>query len=250
MKINARTALSLAVAASCSFAYAGSLTADFTIPLGTRGVEFTWTYNGTEVRDEVTALIQADRTDNIGDAGVDSLAPSSFAAFCVEIGETIRVPKNHTYDDVVPLLGATTNGGGATGPVLFDATRTMNMEYLWGSFYSEVANKKDAAAFQMAVWEIAFDDDLRLSDPSGDVYVTAAQYGDDYAVLEKAQGWLSQIKFGYDDFGNPVDLQSQEMVLLTDGDLQDLVAPVPEPASMLALAAGIGFIAARRRNRK
>jgi hypothetical protein len=246
----------VALAALCgSGAYAGTLTADFSAPLGLKDVEFTWTYNGGEARDERTALIQGDRTDSAG-PGVDGFVGSSFEAYCVEIGQTIQVPKNHTYADVVPLGFSTTDTGGATGPIFFDATRTLAMENLYGTFASSVTDKTEAAAFQLAVWEIAFDDDLNLAASGGDMYVTATQYASNIAAVDLAADWLLQVKTGQDIFGQPISLTRQSLYLLTDPDRQDLIAPggfyppVPEPASMLALAAGIGALAARRRRRK
>lgn len=175
--------------------------------------------------------------------GTDTTIANAFVAYCVELGEFIN-PGNEVTQNVYPLLGSTTNAGGLSGPVNFNATRTKNLETLWGTFFTSVGDKNTSAAFQMAVWEIAFDDDLSLTNSGGHMFgtdrdiATAGIQLD--PVSQQAQSWLSQIASG-------AATQRQSLALLSGQGVQDLITPVPEPATLVAIGLGIAAIASRKK---
>jgi hypothetical protein len=215
-----------------SSALAGTIHAHYEVRHGLQQVKFTTNLPGhTGPLTPQAAVLDGDRLDLPPGPGVDTIVPDLFSTACVEIGESINVPADNTHPNVLPLLGATTQLGGYSGPVYFDAVRTESAEKLWGAFLSGVINKPTGAAFQLAMWEIAFDTDLTLSDPSGTtpLYVAPGQF--QAGITDVAEAWLTAIRTDSDD-----QLARVPLALLTGPGIQDLVTQVPEPMTLSALA--------------
>lgn len=214
-----------------SVSLAGTLSAHYEIRYGLETVNFSTNLPGhSGPEPSYAAILDGDRLDLPPGPGVDTLTPDHFATTCVEIGEHINVPANQAHANVVHLLGATTTLGGISGPVFFDPMRTMNVEKLWGAFYSSATTKETAAAFQLCMWELAFDNDVTLFDPSGTsaLYVAPAQF--QAGITDVAENWLTQIR--WDEMNQ---LPRTSMLLLTGTGIQDLVTPLPEPSVPIAL---------------
>jgi len=243
-------------------AKAGMLTANFNDPDGIDFVNFDSTFSTGETGGSdngsgaSAAIIDATRTDTPG-PGVDTYIPTNFQVFCVEIGQDIYVPQSSTFANVVLLSTTqsppyyTTDPGNDTGPVVFDNTRTANLEKLFGSFYPAPTDVEATDAFQLALWKLAFDDDFSLtydpSDPDQRMWVDPSN-DPDPAVTAEAQSYLTAIA---NDVNNA--LPEAQLALLTDPTIQDQLAlipvgasPVPEPASA-ALMLPAGMLLVRRR---
>lgn len=209
-------------------AFAGSLSASVSFSLS-QSVNFT--YNANERNGQATVQFNAVKT-----GGTDTMVPTSFTFYCAELGETIGSGAND-WPDVLPLLGSTTTGG-----VTFDAARTSNLGKLWANAFGSIGSDASlSAAFQLAQWEIVFDDDVTLGSETGDVFVTAGQYQG--GITDVAESWLTNIRDN--EWNDQVSL-----VLLTGPGIQDQITMAPEPATMGVLALGLGAIVARRRSRK
>ena len=181
----------------------------------------------------VATLIRGHRIDSAG-PGVDIAIAADFPAYCVELGESVLAGVLPEYGpgrghQVSPLLGAKTSSGG----VLFDPSRTDRMERLWGTFQSSMVSVTDHAAFQIAVWEIAFDHDMDAFNKTG------TMYGAVDAARLQAQGFLSFIAGGGGS--------AQPLELLSDPGVQDLITAAPTPGTVLLLGAGALVLARRRR---
>lgn len=185
-----------------------------------------------------TAMINGDRSAGAA-GGVTTLLPFAvykYPTYCVEIGQTIGGGYN-IHQSVTPLLGSSTNTGGNSGPVLFDAVRTCNLELLWGNFFGAIVDNDTSSAFQLAQWELTFDDDVTLLDNTQRMWTTNA--GGKYAI---AEAWLTAIRTG-------TVTNKQKLLLLSDPNVQDLITPVPEPASLTAIAIGAAALVRKRRAR-
>ncbi|MGQ0628472.1 MAG: hypothetical protein ACT4PL_10290 [Phycisphaerales bacterium] len=203
---------------------------DFTYQ--TPGVQFV--LNNVAIT-EPTATFRGDRID--GNPGTDTTVADRFTAYCVELGRDVLNPTvGYTACD---LFGSTTNSGGVTGPITFDAVKTDRLQRLWGTFEATVDTVDESAAFQLAIWEIAFDGDMTLLAP-GVLFSLPGNPNDFYTNL--AEGYLTVIRNGG---GISVPL-----ILLTQGPLEDSQDVITTPTPSGAALVGLGAIAAMRRRRR
>jgi len=168
----------------------------------------------------------------------------TYFAFCVELLQpTPYGPEPYhivnAADAGIPNEGL--NGPGTFGPV--GAARADLWSELWGRFFGTVVDGLTAAAFQGAVWEIAYDPDLNLL--TGD-FQAADPTQPSVAVAQK---WLNSL----DGTGPRANL-----VGLTSPDYQDIITErpplVPEPSTFALGCVGAGAFALvawrRRRNKR
>lgn len=221
-------------------ARAFDLGADYTFLLS-KGVDYStnrgsWTGNHSST----TAVIHGNRSAGAAGGTTTLLpyAPFEFDAYCAELGQTIGGGYSK-HQSVVPLLGAATTPGVSTGQVLFDANRTKNLELLWANFKSQATDLNHSAAFQLAQWELVYDDDATLEHNNSSKFWSDSSH----TYRNIAEGWLSQIK-------NGTLTSRQSLVLLSDGNNQDQITTlVPEPVTLVGLSIGV-IALLRRRNKK
>ncbi len=153
-----------------------------------------------------------------------------FAAFCVELAQALQ--SDVTYTVSADLFG---------GRIL------QNIDRLFSSRYAAIDTSIEAAAFQVALWEIVHEGDENYDLQTGDVRI-----GGNASVVNEAMDYLN----GLDSAQTGV----YDIAFLSNPDRQDVVtarlaplantspAPtVPLPASALLLVAGMGGFAMMRR---
>lgn len=231
-----RAAVMACVACAVSSAHAlGSISANYSIIGGIGNPNFTYAGNAYSPGGGMAYGVRT--------GGTDTTVPANFFAVCVEVGEPLNVPANNTHPNVVPLIGSSTNGGGITGPVLFGSARTKALQKLWGSYFGAASGGgAPAYAFQLAQWEITFDNalDLTTLPGPGNMFVSGGQF--QAGITDVAETWLTAIRNDVSDA-----MPQTPLLLLTGPGVQDLVTPVPEPATLIAVAAGLGAVLRRRR---
>jgi hypothetical protein len=169
-----------------------------------------------------------------GGAGefVGTLNGSAFKTYCLDLHESFQFGVTYTDYHIAAL----------------DPTKALDMGKLITSYRAGVDTVKEAAAFQVALWEILYETAPTYSLTSGAFRETASDNG----IRLMAQNWLSNL--GTVSNVNVFKLESlgyynnrQQWVA---GHQDFLVTtPVPEPSTYALMAAGllsIGFVVRRR----
>lgn len=156
---------------------------------------------------------------------------TSFIAYCADISQELA-PWNsvQTY----------TQGNLASA---FSSTKAADLTTLGNKYYSLVNNAETSAAFQIATWEILYENTLNPYQVNSNSFKAFGGTG-----VSLAQTWLS----GLHDSSFAVT-GNYSIGLLQSGKYQDVVTvtPVPEPETYAMMLAGLGlmgFVARRRKS--
>jgi len=151
-------------------------------------------------------------------------AAGEYITFCMEL--TQHIAGGETYDYLVldPADAPLPSAGMGTD-------HADRVSELFGRFYADDFDAMHAAAFQSAVWELVFDDGLRIDDGVFRIGGT----GDTQTM---AQTWLDAI----DGTGPRISL-----LAMASESVQDQIFMVPSPATGLLLSFGLIASAGRRR---
>ncbi|MFO0829794.1 MAG: VPLPA-CTERM sorting domain-containing protein [Phycisphaerales bacterium] len=187
----------------------------------------------------------------------------AYVTFCCQLNENIGYGGTYLYNCVDP--SAVPDGGAGNLPVTpgpMGLVKAQVLKDLYYRFYDTARSganlgeqQKNAAAFQLCVWEIVhevigatesaqdFVTSLGLADGNGDFYVKTG--GANAATLALAEGWLDQLGAG--GVFNSYDA----LTGLTNMDNQDQLEVVPIPAPVVLAGLGlIGVAGLRRRMKK
>ena len=153
----------------------------------------------------------------------------SFASYCVDVYQTISF--GSTYTDYVPVGGSH----------LFDnANAYTDLSKLFGIAGGLVDDAVTSAAFQIAVWEIAYETGGTYDLSSGSAMFSGGSAASSGSLL-LASTWLDELKSA-----GPGPTVS----VLESATHQDLIyAPVPEPSTFALMAFGLLAVAALARRR-
>ncbi|MBX3110387.1 MAG: PEP-CTERM sorting domain-containing protein [Fimbriimonadaceae bacterium] len=150
---------------------------------------------------------------------------ATFRMYCVDLDHTVSPPDNYEVDpQFIPGLSLSDRHHWAM--------------QLYNKFDSTVDNATKGAALQMAIWEV-------MVDGNGDLaHGNFKDNGTTAAIRNLADTFLATDMTGVSDEGYWL-----KSVNHRDGQNQDMIGPVPEPASMSVLALGAAGLL-RRRNKK
>lgn len=191
-------------------------------------VEFLGYSNGSE---SVTYTLIAPNTLVNGTANAGGFLTTlnggpSFTSYCIDLYQTISF--NTPYNNYTPVGG---------GHVFANATAYADLSRLYG--IAGVVNTAPLeAAFQIAVWEIAYETTGAYSLGGG-----SASFGGSMAATSQATSWLAMLaNAGPGPTVPAIDSRTHQDIIY---------APVPEPSTVLLMLgglAGVGALAKRRRD--
>ena len=159
---------------------------------------------------------------------------NSFSAMCVDVMHDLSFGTTYTnYTAMTPV---------AYG---FSATQVGLFNRLYTDYYATShTNGVNAAAFQIAVWEITYDGNGALNH-GADIFTLGS--GGNATAKSTAASWLSSL--------TPLATSAWTFTVLDsrgDSATQDLLVaiPVPEPETYALLLAGLGLLGFVARHRK
>ncbi len=153
------------------------------------------------------------------------------SAFCIEIETTLQGSALYEYV------------GGLDNVAFRDVNRENDIRALFNLFYSDNHSAQESRAFQIALWELIYEGEGNLSVSSGAGYFYVAS-GFGSGTVGLANNWLAALGDwdGTDAWSFHVLQNEGSQNLLT-------VRPVPTPAALGLLLAGLGGLLVVRRRR-
>lgn len=180
----------------------------------------TWmTYNGTALKRAVTIHhpdLASGKRVYAGQLKIDYNG-KSYVTYCVDVLQTIK-----SYEGADDAITSLNNG--------------QVVSWLYENYAPSVATDDEAAALQVAIWEVVNELNNPFDVQSGDFYLTDTRT----EVITKANQILTDIEL-------PTDFDPSQW-LVTNADYQDVI--IPEPATMLTLGLGSFIFLAGKKTAK
>ncbi|MCW5766370.1 MAG: hypothetical protein KIT68_10395 [Phycisphaeraceae bacterium] len=153
----------------------------------------------------------------------------NYVAFCIELQQNVSNGGNYTYDVTAVALAPVP----ASPFAPMGAARADALARLWNAYYTNSGiDNTNAAAFQLCVWEIVFNDTMSFDLGTGQFQATG-----NATTIALANAWLVTAM----DSNAPM----ASIYALTSETNQDMLVPTPGAAAL----AGLGTLAAMRRKR-
>jgi hypothetical protein len=123
-----------------------------------------------------------------GQAGNAMGLNGSFDTFCIDLIQDIYFGSTYTFNTMsvanAPQPGAYPTGGG-TGPM--GATKASELNTLYAEQWTNLTTDDELEAFQLAIWNIVYDDDASVTTPDGAFYVVS---GFTQSIVDIANSYL------------------------------------------------------------
>ncbi len=179
----------------------------------------------------ITALIQHNATPKTVDPTPFNVTVlgDNFVGYCVDLDNSAQV--GGSYQAMRSFIRNT------IAPPVGD-----RLSYLYTAFHNGSLTVDQQSALQMAIWEVRYDTGGAYNLKTGNFIWDNTLGTQNQAILNQANTWLASVPGAtLSQFGNAQLYDSQV-------NSQDIMGPVPEPASLVAL--GVGAIALLRRRKK
>jgi hypothetical protein len=171
----------------------------------------------------------------------------SFSSFCIEGLQDVIFDTNETWNLGVVTLDAAPAPGPSMG-----TTKANQITELWDRHFADtVGNNENAAAFQLAIWEIVGDGITPGSESAANFTTGLFQASNDSTAINTAVGYLNSLTgsgftqtytlYALSDPGNTNQAGIQDQVFAVPNG--GATPPVPLPAALpagLALLSGLG----------
>ena len=164
--------------------------------------------------------------------------PAGVIAYCIDIFQTLSFGALYNNYTATPLAA----------DVGLTAVRKSEIAQLFHGFYAaSLTSSTKSAAFQLALWEVTFENALNPLDADG----ASPNKGSTYATGPDAPGTVIAIANSWLGALGSFSTDLSGFTTYRSGEHQDLIGyhPVPEPATLVMLVAGLGMLgfATRRR---
>jgi hypothetical protein len=154
----------------------------------------------------------------------------SFAAWCVDIYSWLNTTSTGSSYTLTP--GGTFFGG--------SPSKVTDLERLASQYLASVNTVAESGAFQLAVWEIVYENSGSYGLGTGNFQVASASGG----AIATANSWLSALGSGVPTMSLSVWASSSSQ------DLAVFTSAVPEPEIYAMMAAGLGLLGFVGRKRR
>jgi len=169
-----------------------------------------------------------------GGTATDPYLTGSYVTFCIDLVKHVTASNNYAWNQTSLDMAPTPTGGGVNYPM--GATKADLLGRLWGAHRSGLSTNVEFGAFQLAVWEIVFENSLVLDVLNGNFTVSGGD-ADSASARTLANTWLSTVG-SKPAYGGVYALTGGQ-----DGPQDQLV---PNPGSLALCGLG-GLVLARRR---
>jgi len=175
--------------------------------------------------------------------GVTFNAGDQFTTFCTELTQFISTGDTFTYSSVAVADMPTVGQLGAP----MGSFRAGLIQELFNNYYATAVNgtTTEAAAFQVAVWEIVYED--RVDDVGSSLTIAAAlnagadsfTVSSNYDAVQQANTWLDALTGNYS--------ADDSLIGFGSGSAQDQLLLVPLPAPLWLAGVGLAGVVFGRR---
>lgn len=175
----------------------------------------------------------------VGGTATDPYLSGNYVAFCIDIFKTVGPGPTYGWNQTA-LPNAPTPSGNTNYPM--GAIKAGLLGKLWGAHRNGLSGDVMFGAFQLAVWEIVFENSNTLDIDSGTFFATGGNV-DSASARSLANTWLGTL--GSDPVYGGVYALTGNTGDPNDGSPQDQLVPTPGGIALCCVG-GLVFLRRRR----